>query len=367
MLGFISLICTISFTRLPNNYLQRYFTFYSLAFNVCRILGTNISRIDTLVYSSLGNDSAYTFIQEHAHQPGLLIAFLTHAIVEFDVSDPSSLRLVAGRPDISGCSDGLGPDIRFNHPWDMVQINHTCWVISDSGNNCLRLFNYGKNQQSQSSDSAISSWSSPCSSTITKSTIGHTIQESSLVRPRGLSYLADEDKIYVTYEEPYSLAEIHLGTMKVIIRYSSDNWPLRRILPFCDEIIISTDPEELLLSYRDFKLGTVISTDWPSNVPAVRNVSQPFFSGLSVLPSHMEFLVTRSNRNLLVYVDRKKGKVIKICKGARGHANINLNECELDSPRFVAVINYTIYIGEHCSSGGGIRTISITPGEALKR
>lgn len=321
--------------------------------------------MNTLVYLTLGNDSAFTFIQEHGQKPGTLIAILSHAIVELDVMNPYNLKLVAGRPDISGYSDGLGANIRFSDPWDMVQLNRNGWILSDSGNNCLRLFNYERNQQGVDNDGAISSWSAPCDPLLTTSIVSHTVKESLLFRPRGLAHDADNDVIYVTYEGAYALAEIHLQSMKFIVRYSTDIWPLRRIIPFHSEIIISTDPQNLFLSYRGFKMGTVISSDWPSNKPVVRDATKPFFTGIAVLPGLTEFVVTMSNENALVYVDQGNRNMLKMCNGTQGHVDNDLNDCELDSPRYVTLINDTLYIGEHGFSSGGIRTLRIFRGKAL--
>ena len=312
----------------------------------------------TLTNLNFRNTSAFTFIQEDKERPGILITFLSHAIVEIDVTDPQNLQLLAGRHDRAGYRDGSGTNIRFSSPSDMVQLNRNSWIIADVGNNCLRDFNYEEN--SQGTGDAINTWSFICNPNINSSSIGNTVSESTFYRPRGLAYVQKENKIYITYEEPYSLAEIYLSSKRVIILRQSNSWMFRRIIPFPSELIISTEPGYFILSYRDSKLGKIVGDEWQSNISPVGDRSQPYASGIEVLPGRKLFLETMTNENVLALIDQESETITKVCTGVQGHIDSQLTECQLDRPMYVVNINNTIYIGEHGQFAGGIRTVELT-------
>lgn len=315
--------------------------------------------METLVDLSIGNGSAFTFIQEDQHRPGVLITFLSHAIVEFNINNPKTLILVAGIPNEGGYGNGAGSSIRFRDPWDMVQINRNSWILSDSSNNCLRNFNYQVNANRNLGD-ATTDWSKSCNSLHSSSNIGDKVPDTVFYRPRGLTYLPDKSKIYITYERPYSLAEIILSSnRRLIVKYSSQKYQLRRVIPFDSELVISTDPNWLLLSYRETKLGYIIDKSiWQQNINRNINSSLPFSAGIAYLGEDV-FIETISGAHSLALVDQSQRIVAQICTGSQGQLNSDLTSCRLDSPHYITYINSTLYIGESGMSGGGIRTIAI--------
>ena len=324
----------------------------------CRVWALKFGHMKTLTNLNFRNTSAFTFIQEDKERPGILITFLSHAIVEIDVTDPQNLKLLAGRHDRAGYRDGSGINIRFSSPSDMVQLNRNSWIIADTDNNCLRNFNNERNSLVYNTIDTISAWSA-CDTNSTNSKVINTVSESRFCRPRGLAFNTRADKIYITYEEPYSLAEIHISSGRVVVLYSSSFWKLHRIIPFQAEIIISSSPKYLVFSYRDSRLGTVINKNWHTNLPPHNEALQTYASGIEVMSKNKSFVETVTNANVLALIDQEKKEISEICTGVQGHIDSQLTECQLDRPMHVVNINSTIYIGEHGWSGGGIRTIKV--------
>lgn len=309
----------------------------------------------TLAKFERANSSSFTWIEEHRFRPGILLAFLGNAIVEIDAKQPENLKILAGKPDVANYSNGAGSEkgIRFNNPWDLVQLRNGSWVISDSGNNCLRKFNY-------SSDpfvaSTVHAWTKNCDPSNFASQLGDMITTSNIYRPRGLTHSPDEEAIYVSYEKPYSLAIVYIGSNRIALIHSNSHWNLLRIVPLTGEFIFSTQSPYVLLSYRDHELGTVIGSDW--QFPKSKNSSTFSITGVASLEPHL-LVVTLTNDNALLVIDRRTKVASQICSGTRGDLDSGFLDCQLNAPSYVTRINDTLYIGERGRTGARIRTIQI--------
>ncbi|XP_067948666.1 uncharacterized protein [Watersipora subatra] len=342
----------------------------SRKFLVIGLLLTSLSRVSpnsfgtmkTLFKLGFRNESTFTNIQEDVARPGIIIAILSNAIVQLDITDQQDLKLIAGIADESGYRGGYGGNIRFSTPSDLVQLNQNKWIISDKDNNCLRTFHPSRNERNEV---AIRDWSHDCTNETMSSSVTSSLRTSFFYRPRALTYVPEENKIYVTYEKPYSIAAIYTDSERVVILYSSTNWQLRHVIHFYSELVISTEPSYYMFSLRDSQVGLIVDEfSWNSNVPSVRYTE--YSAGIVALPGETAFLETMSNSHVLAYIDQESQVITKVCTGVKGHVDSELGSCQLDTPTSVTRINNTLYIGESGWSGGGIRYIELHLPDEIK-
>ena len=271
-------------------------------------------------------------IQADQYIKGNVLVAVGNAIYTVDKYGKSTL--IAGHPYRAGFETGYGSSVRFNQTAGFAQLPGDELLISDKGNQCIRLL-YRSSRQ-------VTTYAGTCNSTQGYYQGSRYIIWYRFNKPTQLQY--DSNQIYV-------LDEVEKGKKFEIL---SQN---RRVdcvnqNPFS----ISTSSGEVTdfiydpATFTYVVAGPVGVTNHTStgNSRSTEYVTDPY--GLA---SYDDILfITRINSGEVMFVDGKNGNNYTLCGSPRWSTyRYDLPTCTLSKPTSVAVINGSLYIGSTTTSG----------------
>lgn len=255
----------------------------------------------------------------------------------------------------SGAS-GIGVDVRFNGPSDMLPIGDRRYVITDTHNSCLRILNR--------TTLAVNDYTGTC---LNKGNADGPVAVAQFVSPTGLIYDQTNNLLYVIdglERSSLRVIDIHLSEVKTKSNFALS---LSYGVSAGKFLVISYDHGIVIVdTQNDFaevnRIGRVNDSGSIGGWFSKSLFSQPH--AVALVDNLVAFVADTDNHDVRV-ADFSRKKVSSLCSlGETGNVDGSIaGECHMCLPWGIVAVNDTLYVGEGaCSDGGGgvrIRSTSI--------